>query len=290
MGIFDVTTNLSKLLYPNYYKPVDYGVRSTPTTSSSSGLGGYSTAADAPASSGIGEKYYADLLRKLADIGNKPAPTLPEYKPMEYSWEQAMAEANPSVNAYYDKTLQDYLKTVGTRKTRAQEDLATSMGNYDTQGRYLGEDYSTNMANLATGAKLSGQAEAQTATANRAGLQGGLAGAGLTFSGLGQEKLNQGDVARRLSLAAASASLNQAKSAAETTKTRGTEAIGTGKKAATTLQQRELEDIAMDKERDVQKLEYERAGDITLKAQQLYAQQQRSWETANPYWANFFAT
>jgi hypothetical protein len=214
------------------------------------------------------------------------APKLPEYKPMTYNWEQAMSEAAPSVNTYYDKTLQDYLKTVETRKTRTAEDLATSMANYDTQGRYLGEDYSTNLANLATNAKLSGQGEAATATANTAGLKGGLASAGLTFSGLGQEKLNQNDVARRLSLAAATASLNQAKGAAETTKTRGMESIGTGKKSAQTAADRAQQDIITEKEREVQDLEYKRAADISDKASQLYSQQQAAWQTANPYWAS----
>jgi hypothetical protein len=214
------------------------------------------------------------------------APTMPEYKPMNYSWEQAMSEAAPSVNTYYDKTLQDYLKTVETRKTRTTEDLATANANYDTQGRYLGEDTATTLGNLATGAKLSGQGEAITATANRAGLQGGLAGAGLTFSGVGQEKLNQGDVARRLSLAAASAQLNQQIGAAKTTKVRGEESITTGKKAAATASTRALEDLTTEQTQKKQDLEYQRAADISTKAEQLYSQQRSSWIANNPEWAS----
>lgn len=233
------------------------------------------------------EAYRRELDAKYPVINYiSQAPQLPEYKPMNYSWEQARSEAAPSVNTYYDKTLQDYLKTVETRKARTQEDLATQMGQYGTQEKYLGEDYSTRLANLATGAKLSGQAEAQSATANRAGLKTGLASAGLTFSGLGNEQLNQQDVARRLSLAAATAQLEQEKAAAETTKVRGTEAIGTGKKAAKTAATRAQEDLMTEQEQKRQDLEYQRAADIATKASQLYSQQQAAWEAANPYWAN----
>ena len=296
MAIWDTIGRAADYAYSSYNKirnawntptsKTTSNPKTNTTTPSGFVSGGYSTAADAPADSGIGQKYYADLLRQLASLESTPAPTLPEYKPMDYSFEQAMSEAAPSVNTYYDKTLQDYLKTVETRKVRTAEDLATANANYDTQGRYLGEDYSTNLANLATGAKLSGQGEAATATANRGATQGALAGAGLTFSGLGQEKLNQQDVARRLSLAAATAQLNQAKGAAETTKTRGMEAIGTGKKAATTAATRTEQDLAAEQEEKRTELEYNRAADIASKASQLYQQQQAAWNTSNPYWAS----
>jgi len=247
-------------------------------------VGGLPTIPDVTTpSSGMGSaEYWNTLNARLKAIEDsftrtqRPRPTFGATR------EAYKGEAERETNPYYAKLLTQYLEGVRIKREREQADYETSKKQFGTERGYTEEDFMRGTTSLGEQKQEYRQGERAQAVSARQNLLASLAGAGLTFSGLGQEQVRGAEAGRRLESKAQARQFKEKGEGLGISKERGLTAIGEREKGRKLSLDRFLQDIEREEGLQKETLEEERKRRVEEYTTDLFKGAFENWAAKTP--------
>jgi hypothetical protein len=235
----------------------------------------------------------------LAGLGGPSAYVAPPKYDVNKAYSTARTQATATANAYFTTEVNKYLTYMNQIKDLRKQEYNLDyenigrvyreyMGQAETNKQRTGEDFTTNMGQMADSEALRQKAESRQADANQRGLESQLGASGLSYSGLGEQALMENAAQRGDVEQGARQDLDAKKQQQVVYKTRTLEDIASGiesKTADKTYQEQsaklDLDTFMADKEREIfeykQNKEIERQNQIYRDTESIYRTNTISW-------------